>query len=57
MARVISDKCISCGACKANCPMEAISMGSEHYEVDPDLCIDCGVCQIGCPAEAISEAE
>jgi ferredoxin len=58
MARVISDKCIGCGACEATCPVEAISivnsMGETRFEVDPDICIDCGVCEIGCHAGAIS---
>ena len=55
MARVFSNECIGCGACESTCPMDAISMGEEHYEVDPDVCIDCGVCEVGCPAQAISE--
>ncbi len=36
MAYKISDDCISCGACAATCPVEAISEGSAHYEIDPD---------------------
>lgn len=56
MPRVIKDTCITCGACEANCPMDAISMGEHHYEVDQDACIDCGVCELGCPANAIAEA-
>lgn len=55
MARKISDACISCGACAGTCPMEAISMGAEHYEVDSEKCIDCGACEAGCPMSAISE--
>ena len=55
MPRTISDECISCGACEATCPADAISMGENHFEVDPSVCIDCGVCEIGCPAGAISE--
>lgn len=55
MPRVISDKCINCGACETTCPVDAISEGEKHFQVDPDLCIDCGVCELGCPASAISE--
>ena len=30
MAYVINDDCISCGACAAGCPVEAISEGASH---------------------------
>ena len=35
MAYVISDDCISCGTCEGECPVGAISMGADHYEIDP----------------------
>ena len=41
MAYVISDACISCGACEAECPVEAISQGDEHYVIDPEKCKMC----------------
>lgn len=53
MAYKISDDCISCGACAANCPVEAIAEGDGKYEIDPDKCIDCGTCAGVCPNEAI----
>ena len=34
MAHVISDACVSCGACEATCPVEAISAGDTQYQVD-----------------------
>jgi ferredoxin len=30
MAHVISDECVSCGACEAECPVGAISQGADH---------------------------
>ena len=40
MAYVISDECVSCGACAAQCPAEAISEGDAHFEINPDACLD-----------------
>ncbi len=53
MAHKITEECISCGACEAECPVEAISQGDEIYEIDPDKCTDCGACVEVCPTEAI----
>ena len=55
MAYVISDECISCGACASGCPCEAIAEGAENYEIDADKCVDCGACAAQCPVEAIKE--
>ena len=44
MAYVISDACACCGSCADQCPVGAISMGAEHYEIDADLCAECGAC-------------
>ena len=53
MAYKIGDDCISCGSCAATCPVEAISEGAEHYEIDADKCVECGACAAGCPVSAI----
>ena len=45
-------QCISCGACEAECPSNAISEGEGLYVIDPDLCIDCGACADVCPVDA-----
>lgn len=52
MAYKISDDCISCRACAAECPVEAISEGDGKYEIDADKCIDCGTCADTCPVGA-----
>jgi ferredoxin len=53
MAYVITDACISCGACESECPTGAISAGDTMYVIDPDTCIDCGACEAVCPTQAI----
>jgi len=53
VAHKITDDCISCGVCASECPVEAISEGSDKYVIDPELCIDCGACAGVCPQEAI----
>ena len=55
MAYVISDECVSCGSCAAECPVGANSEGDSKYEINPDECIDCGTCAATCPTGAISE--
>lgn len=52
MAYKISDDCISCGACAAECPVSAISEGDGKYVIDPDVCIECGACAGVCPVGA-----
>ena len=54
MAHTISDECVSCGACVDECPVEAISQGDAHYEINAETCIDCGACTGACPTDAIS---
>lgn len=41
MAYKITDECISCGACEAECKNEAISEGDTIYVVDPQKCTEC----------------
>ena len=52
MAYKITNKCIKCGACAAECPVGAISEGEEAYVIDPDMCIECGACAAICPMGA-----
>lgn len=54
MAHKIIDTCVSCGACEAECPVQAISQGDERYQIDPEKCTDCGACVDVCPVEAIT---
>ncbi len=52
----ITDECISCGACAADCPVDAITEGEGIYVIDAEACIDCGACADSCPVDAPVEA-
>lgn len=54
MPRKVTEVCICCGACAADCPVQCITLG-DMAEIDPNACIDCGACQAVCPVEAIVE--
>ena len=41
MALLITDDCINCDVCEPECPNQAISMGAEIYEIDPNKCTEC----------------
>ncbi len=59
--KVIADKCIGCGKCMKNCPVDAISktdyVAPGHklpsVEIDTAKCIKCGVCMANCKFGAI----
>ncbi|MRS03447.1 4Fe-4S dicluster domain-containing protein [bacterium] len=53
MPHVITAECSACGACKDECPVDAISEGDDKYEIDTFFCTDCGACADQCPVNAI----
>ncbi len=55
MAFVVQDDCIACGSCEGVCPVDALSMGDDIYEIDQDLCTECGDCVETCPTGSIIE--
>jgi NAD-dependent dihydropyrimidine dehydrogenase PreA subunit len=56
MAYVITEDCIQCGACEAECPEGAISEVNGLYVIDPDKCQDCGSCADVCPTDSCKPA-
>lgn len=59
MALIIDELCINCDVCEPVCPNQAIYMGEEIYEINPDLCTECvghhdePQCIEVCPVECI----
>ena len=52
------DTCKSCGICKKNCPVGAISGDKKQeipFVIDQEVCIKCGVCYDDCPFDAITK--
>ena len=48
-------RCVACGVCVKECPMNAVSVWKGCYAViNPDICIGCGKCERSCPAGSIS---
>ena len=61
MALMITDECTNCDVCVPECPNEAIYMGEEIYEINPDLCTECvghfdePQCVEVCPVDCIPD--
>jgi len=41
MANIITDECVSCGACESVCPANGISSNGEQYVIDASRCSEC----------------
>jgi len=46
-------KCIGCGTCVENCPVNALQLTSEGIITDTNLCDLCGICADVCPTKAM----
>ena len=59
MALRILDSCINCDMCEPECPNNAIFMGEQVYEIDPERCTECvghydtPTCERVCPIDCI----
>lgn len=50
---VMAERCIACGACIENCPVEAIKYVDKKAKISPKICIGCASCIAICPVAAI----
>lgn len=41
MLKIDKEKCLGCGACAAQCPVQAIKEKDGKYEIGED-CVECG---------------
>jgi len=63
MALKITDECINCDVCEPVCPNQAIYMGEEICEINPNLCTECvghfdiPQCVDICPIDCIPKDE
>ena len=67
MALKITEECINCDVCEPVCPNQAIYMGEQIYEINPELCTECvghfeipqcvDICPIDCIPKDESYAE
>jgi len=58
MALKITEDCVACDVCRAECPVDAISEGEDIYIIDPEVCVECKgyfdvpKCAEVCPTDA-----
>jgi len=53
MPWIDKNKCVGCGICVEECPVDAILMENEVAEINMNDCIRCGKCHDVCPEEAV----
>ena len=52
--RIIPENCTGCGACRRNCPTEAITGEKKMpHVIDQNKCVKCGVCMTKCKFDAV----
>ena len=55
--KVDSDKCIGCGFCVRDCPVDAVKLVKKKAVINDHWCTHCGVCMRVCETAAIAAEE
>ncbi len=52
-------RCTGCEFCLSYCPVRAIAVREEMFDIDQEQCVECGICQRSgiCPADAFYQPE
>ncbi|MDR3233006.1 MAG: 4Fe-4S binding protein [Planctomycetaceae bacterium] len=48
------NKCVGCGECVQQCPLDALKIEDAKAAVDEGTCAECGACIDACPEKAIA---
>jgi ferredoxin len=51
------DKCIGCGYCVRDCPVDAVKLVKKKALINDHGCTNCGVCLRVCESDAVIAAE
>ncbi len=52
-----TEKCIGCGYCVRDCPVDAVKMVKKKAVINDHWCTNCGVCMRVCESDAVISAE